>query len=131
MGDPLTLVIVDNEPLLAEVMTEALTSIGHKVLATGIDGQDAVNLYRKHRPDVLIMDYDMPHLNGLQAAGLIKQEDPDANIVICSGSIEYTHINQDELRHVMVLPKPVGREKLEKFLVQFKPRARKQESSKG
>jgi two-component system NarL family response regulator len=46
------------------------------------NGQEAVDLYRKHVPDVLVVDLRMPVLSGLEATSAIRREFPDAHIVV-------------------------------------------------
>lgn len=53
---------------------------GWSVCGEAGDGQDAVQKALTLNPDVVLLDVSMPHLNGLQAAELIKKDRPDANI---------------------------------------------------
>jgi DNA-binding NarL/FixJ family response regulator len=52
------------------------------VVAQANDGDAAVEEYRRHRPDVTLMDLQLPSVNGLQAIRLIRDEFPDARIVV-------------------------------------------------
>ena len=52
------------------------------VVATGLDGWDAVRLYGEHKPDVLLMDIRMKNMNGLEAATEILYAYPEANILL-------------------------------------------------
>ncbi|OQX49718.1 MAG: hypothetical protein B5M46_04050 [Epsilonproteobacteria bacterium 4484_20] len=51
---------------------------------TAGDGKEALELYREHAPDILLLDITMPQLNGLDLAKIIRQDDPDIPIVILS-----------------------------------------------
>lgn len=51
-------------------------------VADASDGTQAVNLYRKHRPDVVLMDLGMPNVGGLQATEAICKEFPNARILV-------------------------------------------------
>jgi DNA-binding NarL/FixJ family response regulator len=52
------------------------------VVAEAEDGEDAVALVDRHKPDVVIMDISMPKLNGIEATGIMKQANPDLKIII-------------------------------------------------
>jgi len=45
------------------------------------DGQEAIDLYKKHSPDIVMLDIEMPKLNGFQVAEEIKRNDPDIPII--------------------------------------------------
>lgn len=76
------IIIVDDDRLVAlslKTILEADSSI--TVAATGQDGSDAIALYRKYHPDVLLMDIQMKSMSGLQAAEEIKKQDKEAKIL--------------------------------------------------
>lgn len=52
------------------------------VVAEAEDGEEAVALVDRHKPDVVIMDISMPKLNGIEATGIMKQSSPDLKIII-------------------------------------------------
>jgi DNA-binding NarL/FixJ family response regulator len=52
------------------------------VVAEAENGEEAVALVDRHKPDVVIMDISMPKLNGIEATGLMKQSNPDLKIII-------------------------------------------------
>lgn len=53
-----------------------------QVVATASNGQEAVRLYRRHTPDVTIMDLQLPVMSGLEAVSAIRTEHPEARVVI-------------------------------------------------
>lgn len=76
------LVIVDDDPLVsASLRTILEVQPDISVLALGKNGNEAVMLYEKHRPDVLLMDIRMPELDGIGAAQQILNRFPDAIIL--------------------------------------------------
>jgi DNA-binding NarL/FixJ family response regulator len=79
--------IADDEPLFVE-MVEALLADEDQieVVATAQDGQEAVELARAHDPDVIVMDISMPVIDGIEATRQIHKENPDARILILTGS---------------------------------------------
>lgn len=58
--------------------------MGFRVLASGENGEEAVELYRTHKPDLITMDLTMPKLDGRGALAQILQEFPDANVLVIS-----------------------------------------------
>ena len=79
--------IADDEPLFVE-MVEALLADEEQieVVASAQDGQEAVELARAHDPDVIVMDISMPVIDGIEATRQIHNDNPDARILILTGS---------------------------------------------
>ena len=59
----LTVIVVDDEPLMVELLSRTLKDLGHETVATGKDGLQAVEMARKHHPDLIIIDYAMPNMD--------------------------------------------------------------------
>ena len=79
----MNIVIVDDDFLVTTALKTILeASKKVSVLATGTDGQDAVALYRKHRPDILLTDIQMKRKSGLDATEEILTDFPDAKILL-------------------------------------------------
>jgi two-component system chemotaxis response regulator CheY len=62
-------------------MVQCLTEAGHQVVGKAKDGDEAVELYRQARPDVVTMDITMRGKDGIAAAQDILASDPDATII--------------------------------------------------
>ena len=76
------LLIIDDDALVcASLKTILETDPQVKVVGTGGSGREAVSLYRRLRPDVLLMDIRMDGLTGLEAGELILREAPEAKIL--------------------------------------------------
>jgi two-component system NarL family response regulator len=80
--------LVDDHLLLLEGLTNLLSSHGIAVLGEAHDGREAVQMARDLRPDVILMDLQMPEVNGLEATRLIKAELPEVQIVILTSSTD-------------------------------------------
>jgi DNA-binding NarL/FixJ family response regulator len=61
-----------------------------EVVAEAADGLEALDLFKKHRPDVVLIDIAMPKLNGLEAIARITEEFPNAMVIVLS-----MHANQE------------------------------------
>lgn len=70
----LRIVIADNESIIRMDLREILEEAGHTVVAEAADGVKAVELVRKHHPDLVIMDIKMPEMDGITAAKIISNE---------------------------------------------------------
>ena len=85
------IVIVDDDSLVAVSLKTIIEAGGDaEVLATGHSGAEAVELYRTHHPDILLMDIRMEGMTGLEAGRTILTEDPAARILFL------TTFNDDE-----------------------------------
>ena len=80
-----SVVIVDDSSFLSKQIAEFFAKeLGFQVLAVGKDGNEAVELYRKHQPDMLTMDLTMPNKDGKTAIFEILAEFPEARILVIS-----------------------------------------------
>ncbi len=79
----MNIVIVDDDCLVSGALKTILeVNADVKVSAVGTDGPEAIELYRQYRPDVLLMDIRMQKMNGLDAAGEILRDFPEAKILL-------------------------------------------------
>lgn len=72
--ESLKIVIADNESIIRMDLRELLEESGHTIVGEAIDGMRAVELTRKFRPDLVIMDIKMPEMDGITAAKIISNE---------------------------------------------------------
>jgi DNA-binding NarL/FixJ family response regulator len=81
----LRLLIVDDHFVVRIGLTSALNlEPDMEVVAEAKSGDDAVAAYRTHRPDVVVMDYQLPGLTGAEATAAIRAEFPDARVIVLS-----------------------------------------------
>lgn len=77
--------IAEDQRLLRQCFQEVLDLDPEiEVVATAADGQEAILLAEKHRPDMVLMDLAMPHLDGISATGLLHERVPEAKVLILS-----------------------------------------------
>jgi len=80
---PISVLAVDDHPLLLDGIESALAGQPDMgLVAMASDGQAGIDAYRRHRPDVTLMDLQMPGMSGLAALRAIRQDFPDARIVV-------------------------------------------------
>jgi CheY-like chemotaxis protein len=75
--------IVDDNEAVRRVISTFIADLVDEVIECG-DGIDVLTAYSKHRPDFVLMDVKMKLVDGLAATKLIKQEFPEARIVMVS-----------------------------------------------
>jgi len=85
MADPhvIRVMAVDDHPLMmAGISGEINAQSDMRVVAEASDGDEALVLFRKHQPDVTLMDIRMPKVNGIVAVSAIRAEFPQARIIV-------------------------------------------------
>jgi DNA-binding NarL/FixJ family response regulator len=80
------ILLVDDHPLFLDGLKNLLTGRGLQVVGAAQDGLEALDLARQLLPDVILMDIEMPALDGVAATRLIKAEFPDVQIVMLTMS---------------------------------------------
>lgn len=76
--------IVDDAAFMRMMIKDILQKNGFEVVGEASNGVEAVNLYKKERPDVVTMDITMPDMDGIEAVKEIRSFDTDAKIIMCS-----------------------------------------------
>lgn len=93
-------IVIDDEQDVLDVFCEYLKVKNVNVLAEGRNGKEAVELYQKLKPDVVLMDLVMPQYDGFYGIENIRKYDPDSKIIIFSASLTPEYI--DMLRKMKV-----------------------------
>lgn len=86
LAPALRVLLVDDHRLFLEGIKNLLVSEGVEVVGMAHDGLEALAAARRTRPDVILMDIDMPRCNGVAATRLIKAESPECKIVMLTMS---------------------------------------------
>jgi DNA-binding NarL/FixJ family response regulator len=80
---PIRILAVDDHPIVRQGIVGLVTIQPDMTLVgEASDGREAIQLYRMHRPDVTLMDLQMPGMNGVDALIAIRNEFPDAKIIV-------------------------------------------------
>lgn len=91
----ITVLMVDDHPIIREGLRKILESESDiEVIGEASTGREAVAMARKLHPDVVVMDIAMPLLNGLEAAGQIRQAAPEIKVVILSAHSDDAYVER-------------------------------------
>ena len=83
MTNPIRILAVDDHALLRKGIAAILASQPDtSLIAEASNGREAIDQYRTYRPDITLMDLQMPEMNGLDATIAIRSEFPDARIIM-------------------------------------------------
>ncbi|HBC91367.1 MAG TPA: two-component system response regulator [Pelotomaculum sp.] len=78
------ILIVDDAAFMRMMIKNIVTKNGYEVVGEAENGQDALELYKEHKPDLVTMDITMPEMSGIEGVKAICDFDPAANIIMCS-----------------------------------------------
>ena len=76
------MLIVDDASFMRNSLKYIVENGGHTVIGMAKDGQEALEIYRKSRPDVVTLDVLMPRMDGFSALKAIIKEDPKAKVIM-------------------------------------------------
>mgnify|MGYP000990065845 FL=1 len=109
------ILICDDESLAIERLSRLVTQLGHHVVATATHGRQAIELAQSLEPDVILLDIQMPEMDGLTCAQYLRQLDPMPAIIFCTA---YDHHALDAFRSNAegYLLKPVMQQELQQVL---------------
>ena len=104
-----TILVVEDDIELLNLYAEILQVNMYNV-QTAINGEEAVSKYRQIHPDLVVMDGNMPKLDGYEAFSQIIEMDKNAKVVIVTGYSEFELKNKRALEQglVSVISKPIG-----------------------
>ena len=81
---PKKVLVADDASDMTQMLEKILSRFGHSV-ETCTDGRDALKLFKPGKYDLLITDYAMPNMNGIELAHIIKKRDPALPIIMVTG----------------------------------------------
>ena len=76
--------VADDTKLMRELIRGALPADEYQIVGEAKSGDEAVELYKETQPDVMILDINMPKMNGIDALTEIMKIDPNAKVIMCS-----------------------------------------------
>ena len=79
-------ILADDDPLARRVIRDTLQAAGIIVVAEAANGREAVELAAFYRPDVVLMDYMMPEVDGIEATRRLRELAPEVRVIILTGA---------------------------------------------
>ena len=126
--------LVEDESVVREGLRDNIPwqQFGYQFVGEAGDGEMALPLIRKTRPDVLITDIKMPFMDGLSLSHIVGQEFPEMKIIIISGYDDFEYARQAIKEGVeQYLLKPVTRRTLQKALTEVKEKIESEQEQKN
>jgi DNA-binding NarL/FixJ family response regulator len=84
--------VVDDHPLWREAVERDLVAAGYDVVATAADGREALTRFAATRPQVVVLDLQIPPPHGVEVAGEIVRQDPSVRVLVLSASGEHADV---------------------------------------
>ena len=79
-----SVLIVDDAAFMRMMIKDILEKNDFQVIGEAADGQQAVELYKEHSPELVTMDITMPEMDGITALKEIRKHDLNATVIMCS-----------------------------------------------
>jgi NarL family two-component system response regulator LiaR len=83
---PLRTLVTDDDPLVRRLIRDVLQREDITVIAEATTGREAVELALFYRPDVVVMDYMMPEMDGIEATRRIYEQAPEIRVILLTGA---------------------------------------------
>ena len=78
------ILIIDDSPFMRTVIKDVLERAGYLIAGEASNGEEAISMYVKVRPDMITLDLTMPIMTGVEALKAIKRIDSDVRCVVCT-----------------------------------------------
>ncbi len=113
-------VIVDDNIDITGVFADIFELTGNKVVGIGHDGRDALELFLKHKPDFIFIDVMMPVMNGIEALKAIKENEPNAKVIMVTADNSTNTIKElEKLNARAIIFKPFKIEDIINIIEKF------------
>ena len=96
-------IVIDDDPDMVDSISNILEDKGVCIIGKGSNGEEAFQMFKKLRPKFVILDMKMPEYDGAYAIKKIKNEDPNAKIIVLTGYPEYA-FDKNEVTAVFTKP---------------------------
>ena len=88
----LHVLVAEAAPLIQQLVRDLLEAAHFSVVGQAYDGEEAVQLTNSQRPDIVILDYCLPRLNGVEAARAIARAHPGLPVILLTTAVTEYHI---------------------------------------
>ncbi|MGH7944980.1 MAG: response regulator transcription factor [Opitutaceae bacterium] len=113
------ILLVDDEPHIRVFVTLLLKSLGQPDISEAGNGEEAVAAYKAHKPDIVLLDVNMPHLDGIETLRKLKEIDPDCVVIMLTSLATRETVERAlELGAVNYIRKDTPKEEIAKALAE-------------
>lgn len=82
-NDKIRIIVIDDQAVVRQGFVALINTVADmEVIAEGVNGQQAIELYRQHQPDIMLTDLRMPVMGGVEAITTIRREFPNARLIV-------------------------------------------------
>lgn len=83
VNNNIRIMVIDDQSVVRQGFVSLINTVSDmEVIAEGINGQEAIDLYSKHTPDITLIDLRMPVVGGVEAIAAIRRNFPDARLIV-------------------------------------------------
>jgi len=112
-----TVLVVDDSKLARIMLQKAISHYNSNWKVTvANNGEDGLTVFEENNPDIVIVDYHMPGITGLELAGKLRQQNRSIPIALCTANIQEAIKKQAALLDVSFVAKPVSETNVGHFL---------------
>jgi len=79
------ILIADDSQFMRNILKNIIQKAGHEIVGEASNGREAVELFKTLNPDLVMLDIVMPEMDGLEALKKIKEINPSAKVIMCTG----------------------------------------------
>ena len=113
------ILLVDDEAHIRIFVSLILKSLGDPIIAEASNGEEAVAAFQKDKPDIVLLDVNMPHMDGIQTLRKLKEIDPDCVVIMLTSLANRETVERAlELGAVNYIRKDTPKEEIAKSLAE-------------
>ena len=86
------IMLVDDSRTIRNIQKKTLAQLGHTDVAEAADGVEALSLYKESQPDLMLIDWNMPNMDGITLVKTIRQMDKSIPLIMCTTEAEKARV---------------------------------------
>jgi len=107
------IMVVDDTTFMRVMLKNMLETSGHEVVVEAANGEDAIQMFKQYKPDLVTMDITMPVMGGIEALMMILEYNRQAKVIMCSAVSQQKYvINAIQAGAKDFIVKPFQRERV-------------------